>query len=52
MVDCLKYTAVKNKIESPIYQAICDFCLSKGSNPPIWDKDAMSVIHTKYNSAD
>ncbi len=50
--DCLSHTAVNNKVNNPIYKAICDFCESKGVTSPKWDKDAMSVIQTKYNTVD
>lgn len=50
--ESLIYTAVNNKINSPIYKAICDFCESKRVTPPICDKVAMSVILTKYNTLD
>ena len=46
---CLTYTAINNKINSPVYQAICDFCELKGNTPPTWDNDAVSVISTKYS---
>ena len=50
--DCLKWDAVHNKANSPIYKAICDFCESQGINPPIWNKDAMSVLESRYHAID
>lgn len=50
--DSLKYSTINNKIKSPIYKAICDFCESQGVISPVWDKDAMSIIETRYNSID
>ncbi|MFR2160315.1 hypothetical protein [Alistipes shahii] len=38
------------KTAAGIYKEICEFCKSKGITPPIWDKRAMSVLLTKYNS--
>ena len=38
------------KTDAGIYKEICDFCKSKGKTPPNWDKRAMSVLLTKYNS--
>ena len=46
---CLSYKAVNNKVESPVYKAICELCESKGITPPVWDKNAISVIGTKYS---
>lgn len=37
-------------INNEIYQAIAEFCISKGVTPPIWNPTAMRVILTKYNS--
>lgn len=48
----MSYTAVNNQVNNPIYKAICEFCQSKGVTSPVWDKDAMSVIQTKYNTVD
>ena len=50
--ESLSYTVGNNQVDNPIYKAICDFCELKGVTPPVWDKDAMSVILTKYNSVD
>ena len=38
------------KTAAGIYKEICEFCKSKKVIPPIWDKRAMSVLLTKYNS--
>ena len=46
---CFINSAVR-KTDAVIYKEICDFCKSKGITPPIWDKRAMSVLLTKYNS--
>ena len=46
---CFINSSVK-KTNAGIYKEICDFCKSKGITPPIWDKRAMSVLLTKYNS--
>ena len=46
---CFINSAVR-KTDAGIYKEICDFCKSKGIPPPIWDKRAMSVLLTKYNS--
>jgi len=46
----LSYTAVNSQTNSPIFKAICEFCQSKGVASPAWDKDAMSVILTRYNT--
>ena len=46
---CFINSAVR-KTDAGIYKEICDFCKSKGITPPIWDKRAMSVLLTKYNS--
>ena len=46
---CFINSAIR-KTDAGIYKEICDFCKSKGITPPIWDKRAMSVLLTKYNS--
>ena len=46
---CFINSAV-NKTDAGIYKEICEFCKSKGITPPNWDKRAMSVLLTKYNS--
>ena len=46
---CFINSAVR-KTYAGIYKEICDFCKSKCITPPIWDKRAMSVLLTKYNS--
>ena len=38
------------KTAAGIYKEICEFCKSKSITPPNWDKRAMSVLLTKYNS--
>ena len=38
------------KTNAGIYKEICDFCKVKGVAVPKWDKRAMSVQLTKYNS--
>ena len=38
------------KTAAGIYKEICEFCNSKKVTPPNWDKRAMSVLLTKYNS--
>lgn len=38
------------KTAAGIYKEICEFCKSKKITPPNWDKRAMSVLLTKYNS--
>ena len=38
------------KTAAGIYKEICEFCKSQGTTPPNWDKRAMSVLLTKYNS--
>ena len=38
------------KTAAGIYKEICEFCKSKKVTPPNWDKRAMSVLLTKYNS--
>ena len=38
------------KTAAGIYKEICEFCKSQGITPPNWDKRAMSVLLTKYNS--
>ena len=47
--DCFINSAVR-KTAAGIYKEICEFCKSKGITPPNWDKRAMSVLLTKYNS--
>ena len=46
---CFINSAVR-KTAAGIYKEICEFCKSKGAIPPNWDKRAMSVLLTKYNS--
>lgn len=46
---CFINSAVR-KTAAGIYKEICEFCKSKKVTPPIWDKRAMSVLLTKYNS--
>ena len=46
---CFINSAVR-KTDAGIYKEICEFCKSKGMTPPNWDKRAMSVLLTKYNS--
>ena len=46
---CFINSSVK-KTDAGIYKEICEFCKSKGITPPNWDKRAMSVLLTKYNS--
>ena len=46
---CFINSAVR-KTAAGIYKEICEFCKSKGATPPNWDKRAMSVLLTKYNS--
>ena len=46
---CFINSAVR-KTAAGIYKEICEFCKSKKVIPPIWDKRAMSVLLTKYNS--
>lgn len=46
---CFINSAVR-KTAAGIYKEICEFCKSKGITPPNWDKRAMSVLLTKYNS--
>ena len=46
---CFINSAVR-KTDAGVYKEICEFCKSKGITPPIWDKRAMSVLLTKYNS--
>lgn len=48
-VGCFINSAVR-KTAAGIYKEICEFCKSKGATPPNWDKRAMSVLLTKYNS--
>lgn len=38
------------KTAAGIYKEVCDFCKLKKVTPPNWDKRAMSVLLTKYNS--
>ena len=47
---CFINSAVR-KTAAGIYKEICEFCKSKGAISPNWDKRAMSVLLTKYNSA-
>lgn len=46
---CFINSAVR-KTAAGIYKEICEFCKSKKITPPNWDKRAMSVLLTKYNS--
>ena len=46
---CFINSAVR-KTAAGIYKEICEFCKSKKVTPPIWDKRAMSVLLTNYNS--
>ena len=46
---CFINSAVR-KTAAGVYKEICEFCKSKGATPPNWDKRAMSVLLTKYNS--
>ena len=46
---CFINSAVR-KTAAGIYKEICEFCKSQGTMPPNWDKRAMSVLLTKYNS--
>ena len=46
---CFINSSVK-KTNAGIYKEICDFCKVKGVAVPKWDKRAMSVLLTKYNS--
>lgn len=46
---CFINSAVR-KTAAGIYKEICEFCKSQGTIPPNWDKRAMSVLLTKYNS--
>ena len=46
---CFINSAVR-KADAGIYKEICDFCKVKGITAPKWDKRAMSVLLTKYNS--
>ena len=46
---CFINSAVR-KTAAGIYKEICNFCKSKSITPPNWDKRAMSVLLTKYNS--
>lgn len=38
------------KTNAGIYKELCEFCKMKGVAAPKWDKRAMSVLLTKYNS--
>lgn len=49
IVGCFINSAVR-KTAAGIYKEICEFCKSQGTIPPNWDKRAMSVLLTKYNS--
>ena len=46
---CFINSAVR-KTDAGIYKEICEFCKMKGVAVPKWDKRAMSVLLTKYNS--
>lgn len=46
---CFINSSVK-KTNAGIYKELCDFCKVKGITAPKWDKRAMSVLLTKYNS--
>ena len=46
---CFINSAVR-KTAAGIYKEICNFCKLKSITPPNWDKRAMSVLLTKYNS--
>ena len=46
---CFINSAVR-KTAAGIYKEVCDFCKAKGVAIPNWDKRAMSVLLTKYNS--
>jgi len=46
---CLSHKTINNEVKTPVYKVICDFCESKGVASPIWNKDAVSVISTKYS---
>ena len=46
---CFINSAVR-KTDAGIYKELCDFCKKKGVAAPKWDKRAMSVLLTKYNS--
>ena len=46
---CFINSAVR-KTDAGIYKEICDFCKAKDIAIPNWDKRAMSVLLTKYNS--
>lgn len=46
---CFVNSSVK-KTNAGIYKEICEFCKVKGVAAPKWDKRAMSVLLTKYNS--
>lgn len=46
---CFINSSVK-KTNAGIYKEICDFCKVKGVAVPKWDKRAMSVLLTKYNT--
>lgn len=48
-VGCFINSAVR-KTAARVYKEICEFCKSKKITPPNWDKRAMSVLLTKYNS--
>ena len=48
-VGCFINSAVR-KTAAGIYKELCDFCKAKGVAIPNWDKRAMSVLLTKYNS--
>ena len=46
---CFINSAVR-KTDAGIYKELCDFCKVKGVAAPNWDRRAMSVLLTKYNS--
>ena len=46
---CFINSSVK-KTNAGIYKELCEFCKVKGVAVPKWDKRAMSVLLTKYNS--
>ena len=46
---CFINSAIR-KTAAGIYKEVCDFCKAKGVAIPNWDKRAMSVLLTKYNS--
>lgn len=46
---CFINSAIR-KTDAGIYKEICDFCKTKGVAAPMWNKQAMSVLLTKYNA--